>query len=85
MFTWGTYSERLVMQALHFRKCDGLRLSELTHVNSAKNHISINNCNNVYIFNLRISAPETSPNTDGIDISKSTNINIENSLIGTGN
>jgi polygalacturonase len=33
---------------------------------------------------VNLIAPETSPNTDGIDISSSTNIIIEHSTISTG-
>lgn len=60
-------------------------MNGMKHVNSAKNHISINLCNDVIFSHLHISAPEDSPNTDGIDISQSTNIFIQDSFIGTGN
>ncbi|KAK9912405.1 hypothetical protein M0R45_036272 [Rubus argutus] len=70
--------------ALHIDKCQGLRLSDITHINSAKNHISIVDCNDVQISDIVIKAPEDSPNTDGIDITMSTNINIQHSFIGTG-
>ncbi|GLU19348.1 hypothetical protein SLE2022_356040 [Rubroshorea leprosula] len=70
--------------ALHFHSCNGLQLSGLTHVNSAQNHISLSGSNGVSISNLYIIAPEDSPNTDGIDISTSTNVNIKNTFIGTG-
>lgn len=74
----------MIVQALNFHKCDGLSLSGLTHINSARNHISINQCTGVDVSNLKIIAPDDSPNTDGIDISRSTHMNIRNSLIGTG-
>ncbi|XP_050387211.1 probable polygalacturonase At3g15720 [Argentina anserina] len=70
--------------ALHINKCDGLRLSNITHIDSARNHISISSCNDVEISDILIKAPEDSPNTDGIDISTSTNIIIKQSFIGTG-
>ncbi|CAL5340304.1 unnamed protein product [Camellia sinensis] len=47
--------------------------------------MTVKNCNGVFISNLYVIAPETSPNTDGIDISGSTNIQIGNSNIKTGN
>ncbi|KAH9666639.1 Pectin lyase-like superfamily protein [Citrus sinensis] len=49
-----------------------------------KNHISLDNCQDATLSNLHISAPESSPNTDGIDISASQNIHILNSNIATG-
>lgn len=79
------FSFVISMQALHIDKCQGLRLSDITHINSAKNHISIVDCNDVQISDIVIRAPEDSPNTDGIDITVSTNINIQHSFIGTGN
>lgn len=73
------------LQALHFFKCNNLELSGLTHVDSPKGHISITHSNNVTISNLHIRAPQNSPNTDGIDISVSSHVNIHDSIIGTGN
>ncbi|XP_057467639.1 probable polygalacturonase At3g15720 [Actinidia eriantha] len=70
--------------ALRFHKCNGLQLSGLSHINSPRNHISINQCNGVNVSNLRITAPADSPNTDGIDISQSTNVTIIDSNIETG-
>ncbi len=74
----------MTLQALHFENCNGLQLSKLNHLNSPKNHISISSCNEVYISNLRISAPEDSPNTDGIDISHSSNVRVLNTVMETG-
>ncbi|XP_042500560.1 probable polygalacturonase At3g15720 [Macadamia integrifolia] len=71
-------------KALSIHSCNGLQLSGLTHMNSPKNHISINGCNGVTISHLNITAPQNSPNTDGIDISASTQVLIHDSYIGTG-
>ncbi|KAL1215611.1 putative polygalacturonase [Cardamine amara subsp. amara] len=70
--------------ALHISKCDNLRINGITSIDSPKNHISIRSCNTVAISNINLFAPEKSPNTDGIDISNSTNINIFDSAIQTG-
>ncbi|EOA18998.1 hypothetical protein CARUB_v10007643mg [Capsella rubella] len=70
--------------ALHISNCDNLRINGITSIDSAKNHLSINKCNTVAISKINLFAPETSPNTDGIDISDSTNINIFDSTIQTG-
>ncbi|KAK8715217.1 hypothetical protein V6N13_042555 [Hibiscus sabdariffa] len=70
--------------ALHFHLCNNLILSGLTHLNSQKNHITIHSCSGVSISNLHIIAPSDSPNTDGIDISLSTQLLISNTFIGTG-
>ncbi|XP_057431872.1 probable polygalacturonase At3g15720 [Lotus japonicus] len=70
--------------ALQFHNCNNSALSGLTHINSPRNHISIDSCNDFSISNIHIIAPEDSHNTDGIDISKSSNLLIENSKIETG-
>ena len=73
------------LQALHFHKCNNLHLRELIHRDSPRNHISIDSCNGATLSYLHISAPEKSPNTDGVDISASTFVSIHDSYIGTGN
>ncbi|XP_027337590.1 probable polygalacturonase At3g15720 [Abrus precatorius] len=70
--------------AIRFLNCQNLRLSSLTHINSPRNHISINTCNGVSISDINIVAPNDSPNTDGIDIATSSNVLIQNSNIATG-
>ncbi|CAA7024024.1 unnamed protein product [Microthlaspi erraticum] len=70
--------------ALKFKSCNNLRLSGLTHVDSPMAHIHINQCNDVSISRLRINAPESSPNTDGIDVAASSNVIIQDCLIATG-
>ncbi|KAI3851694.1 hypothetical protein MKX03_022339 [Papaver bracteatum] len=72
------------VSALKMSGCDELEIRGLRHVNSQRNHISLSDCRNVTVSGITIKAPEDSPNTDGIDISHSTNIRIEHSNIGTG-
>ncbi|XP_070026676.1 probable polygalacturonase At3g15720 [Nicotiana sylvestris] len=70
--------------ALVFRRCDRLRVWGVTLIRSARSHIILTACNEVSIANIRIMSPGDSPNTDGIDVSGSTNVRIHNSLIATG-
>ncbi|KAD6794637.1 hypothetical protein E3N88_05533 [Mikania micrantha] len=70
--------------ALQFKRCNAIRLNGLTMLNSPRVHITMTSCKGVIISNLHIIAPETSPNTDGINIAGSSNVNIRNSVIGTG-
>ncbi|KAK8508450.1 hypothetical protein V6N12_020231 [Hibiscus sabdariffa] len=70
--------------ALKFHNCNGLRLKGLTHLDSPKRHIAINGCKDVVVSDLLIKAPEDSPNTDGIDISDSSKVLIQDSTIKTG-
>ncbi|KAJ8431822.1 hypothetical protein Cgig2_027567 [Carnegiea gigantea] len=71
-------------KALSLHRCNGLRLMGLKHKDSPNAHIRISDCDNSIISNLHINAPEDSPNTDGIDISSSTHLEIHNSIIATG-
>ncbi|GFP84874.1 polygalacturonase [Phtheirospermum japonicum] len=59
-------------------------IQRVRFVNSKLFHLHMYVCHNVKIRNVHISAPDESPNTDGIHIADSTNIGITNSHIGTG-
>lgn len=72
------------MQTVEFNGSTNIIYSGLTQMNSPKNHISIFNCTNATLSNLHLIAPEDSPNTDGIDVALSNNIQIFNSSIQTG-
>jgi polygalacturonase len=52
--------------------------------NSQQIHITFKNCFGVEASNLVVTAPEHSPNTDGIHITASTFVVVQNSVIGTG-
>ncbi|KAJ0620564.1 putative endo-polygalacturonase [Helianthus annuus] len=47
-------------------------------------HISFDHCENVQVSEIQITAPEDSPNTDGIHVTHTQNITISDSVIGTG-
>ncbi|KAK7280838.1 hypothetical protein RIF29_08362 [Crotalaria pallida] len=81
---WWKFKSATRPAALHFHKCGNLKLTGLTHRNSPMNHISINECIGPHISNLHIIAPADSPNTDGIDISRSSNVTVQNSRMETG-
>ncbi|RZC51117.1 hypothetical protein C5167_019540, partial [Papaver somniferum] len=83
--TWWNQShvdERL--PAFKLDSCSRVELSRMKHINSPRNHISIHNCSDIIISNINITAPGSSHNTDGIDISRSTYIRVQDSFIGTG-
>ncbi|PIM98893.1 Polygalacturonase [Handroanthus impetiginosus] len=67
-----------------FRRCNGLRLDGFSKVNGPGSHILIMASNDAVVSNLQVIAPGDSPNTDGIAISSSTNVQIRNSFIATG-
>ncbi|KAK4436624.1 Polygalacturonase [Sesamum alatum] len=60
------------------------QISGLTSINSQLMHLVINSCKNVKVSNVKIIAPDLSPNTDGIHVQSSTGVTIKNSVIKTG-
>ncbi|KAF8097891.1 hypothetical protein N665_0279s0021 [Sinapis alba] len=70
--------------AMHFNNCNGLHISNLQHLNSPRNHISLSCSENISLSGLNMTAPGDSPNTDGIDISNCRGVDIRDSVISTG-
>ncbi|XP_047326296.1 exopolygalacturonase-like [Impatiens glandulifera] len=60
------------------------RIHHIHYIDSKNVHLSIFASNYVNVSHVKITAPEHSPNTDGIHVAGSTNIAIRNSEIGTG-
>ncbi|KAK4338580.1 hypothetical protein RND71_043067 [Anisodus tanguticus] len=71
-------------KTMHFNSCNDLQLNGVNLVNSSRNHISITFSKRVTISNITTIAPEDSPNTDGIDLSNSHQVQIQNSTFQTG-
>ncbi|RZS06257.1 hypothetical protein BHM03_00036909 [Ensete ventricosum] len=59
-------------------------ISSISSVDSKFFHMHFFESRDVTLDSIRISAPGDSPNTDGIHIADSTNIQVANSIIGTG-
>ncbi|KAI4372853.1 hypothetical protein MLD38_011037 [Melastoma candidum] len=75
---------RAAPTALTFHGCNNLRVSDLSIKNAQQMHIWFENCISVQAENLLVAAPAASPNTDGIHVSATQNIGIQNCVIGTG-
>ncbi|XP_022151199.1 exopolygalacturonase-like, partial [Momordica charantia] len=59
-------------------------VKDITSLDSKNYHINLLGCKNVTIQHVTITAPENSPNTDGVHISSSEGINILDTKIATG-
>ncbi|KAJ3671043.1 hypothetical protein LUZ60_008469 [Juncus effusus] len=70
--------------SLTFRNSKEVSITSLTSINSELYHIVIENCNCVTLQGVRITAPENSPNTDGIHVQGSNYVTISGSEIRTG-
>lgn len=70
-------------QMVYMDKCKRLEISGITFLNPPNTHVSLKDCDEVTIRNITITAPATSPNTDGLNIAGK-NYLIENCSIATG-
>ncbi|KAJ9548032.1 hypothetical protein OSB04_020575 [Centaurea solstitialis] len=71
-------------RALTLYKCTTLVVNDLTVQNAQQIHVSFERCDHVQASNIRVTAPGDSPNTDGIHVTRTQNIKISDSIIGTG-
>jgi polygalacturonase len=74
----------LLYQALKLVECNNLELSFFSSKDSPRMHVSILKSRYVTVKQLTIVAPGNSPNTDGIHVGQSENVQITDSTIGTG-
>ncbi|KAI3471594.1 hypothetical protein Pfo_028244 [Paulownia fortunei] len=70
--------------ALTFYQCTNLVVKNLKVENAQQIHMSFEKCTDVQASNLVVTAPENSPNTDGIHVTGTQNIQISSCTIGTG-
>ncbi|XVF56129.1 hypothetical protein PTKIN_Ptkin06aG0092200 [Pterospermum kingtungense] len=70
--------------ALTFYKSKNLMVRNLNIQDAQQIHVSFDKCTNVQASSLTVKAPEKSPNTDGIHVTHTQNIQITNCVIGTG-
>ncbi|XP_047147375.1 polygalacturonase-like [Vigna umbellata] len=59
-------------------------VSGITSKDSKHFHANVLDCKNFTFDGFKVSAPQNSPNTNGIHIEKSTSVNVLNANIGTG-
>ncbi|KAF7817998.1 polygalacturonase [Senna tora] len=70
--------------AIRFFMSSNLTVQGVRIKNSPQFHFRFDGCQNVHIENLIIKSPALSPNTDGIHIEDTKNVQIYNSLISNG-
>ncbi|XP_049402310.1 polygalacturonase-2-like [Solanum stenotomum] len=70
--------------ALTFNNCNNLKVKNLKSKDAQQMHIEFESCTNVVASNLMITASKKSPNTDGVHVTNSQNIQISDTTIGTG-
>lgn len=69
---------------VHFQNCDQVRVSNVILENSAFWTLNINMCNDVAVTHTVINNNRHIANSDGIDISGSSNVTVEKCFVSTG-
>ncbi|XP_044502554.1 polygalacturonase-like [Mangifera indica] len=69
---------------LKFNCVNNGTIEDITSLNAKQFHMSVVGSTNLCLSRLTITAPGESPNTDGIHIGHSTNVNVTDSCIATG-
>lgn len=72
------------MQALTIDSSSSIRVKELTIRNGQQMNFIIGRSESVRVSGVTVLAPGDSPNTDGIHVTASKNVVLQNCLIGTG-
>ncbi|KAE8098799.1 hypothetical protein FH972_016836 [Carpinus fangiana] len=70
--------------ALTFYNCKNLMVKNLKINDAQQIHLSFEKCMNVEASHLTVTAPKNSPNTDGIHVTNTQNIQISSCVIATG-
>ncbi|WZY83491.1 hypothetical protein YC2023_029875 [Brassica napus] len=70
--------------AVTFVECNNLMVRNIRLENAQQMHMRVQKCENVKALNLMVKSPGDSPNTDGIHVTGTRNILIQDSIIRTG-
>ncbi|XP_037427855.1 polygalacturonase At1g48100-like isoform X2 [Triticum dicoccoides] len=70
--------------ALRFYGSSNVRVTGISIINSPQCHLKSDSCQGVMVHNLTISSPENSPNTDGIHLQNSKDVNIHHTDLACG-
>uniref|UniRef100_A0A6N2K2M3 Pectate lyase superfamily protein domain-containing protein n=1 Tax=Salix viminalis TaxID=40686 RepID=A0A6N2K2M3_SALVM len=81
---WASSCKKNKSNALTIDSSSAVKIEGLTIQNSQQMHFVISRSDSVRVSDVLVSAPEDSPNTDGIHITGSTNVVLQDCKIGTG-
>lgn len=84
LFSFFFFFSFLNEQNLKFNFITNSLVKDITSLDSKNFHINLLGCKNLTFDHVTITAPDNSPNTDGIHLSSSEAINILNTKIATG-
>jgi galacturan 1,4-alpha-galacturonidase len=72
------------IQAIRFYSSNLIKIRDIKIINSPLCHLKFDNSKGIKVDNITISSPENSPNTDGIHLQNTHDVEIQHSNIGTG-
>ncbi|KAG8378496.1 hypothetical protein BUALT_Bualt08G0143200 [Buddleja alternifolia] len=81
---WAASCKKNKSNAFTIDSSSAIRVKGLTFQNSQQMNFVIARSDSVRVIDVKVSAPGDSPNTDGIHITQSTNVVLQNCRIGTG-
>ncbi|KAL0282840.1 UNVERIFIED_CONTAM: putative polygalacturonase [Sesamum angustifolium] len=81
---WAASCKKNKSNAVTIDSSSAVRVKGLTFQNSQQMNFVIARSDSVRVMDVKVSSPEDSPNTDGIHITDSTNVVLQNCKIGTG-
>ncbi|KAK8484061.1 hypothetical protein V6N13_017483 [Hibiscus sabdariffa] len=81
---WASSCKKNKSNALTIESSSSIKVKGLTIQNSQQMNFVISRCDSVRVSEVQVSCPGDSPNTDGIHITGSTNVVLQDSKIGTG-
>lgn len=73
-----------IMQALRFYSSYDVTVRDIRIINSPQCHLKFDSSGGIKVNNITISSPENSPNTDGIHLQNTQNVEIHHSTISCG-
>ncbi|KAK4342447.1 hypothetical protein RND71_038263 [Anisodus tanguticus] len=81
---YGASSNGDISKNLSFNFLTNSTIQDITSQDSKLFHVNVNGCKNLTFIRVNITAPPESINTDGIHVAQSSNVNITDCVIGTG-
>ncbi|XP_024523934.1 polygalacturonase ADPG1 [Selaginella moellendorffii] len=82
---WAHSCKKDKSQAVRFEDSKNIKVEGITITNSPQIHITFSDSQAIQATNVVINSPESSPNTDGIHVSGSTNVVVRDGDISAGN
>lgn len=81
---WGKEDRDRIRFGLIVQGCSNVKIRDITVRDTPMFLMGVMDCDNVVVDGVTLTAPETSPNTDGLQIIDSNDVRISNCLISVG-